>query len=52
VTKFLAELDLGKNRLHFSRAIIHDDDTQEGEMFRTDEERNLSISRWGLEPIS
>lgn len=35
VAKSLAELDFGKNRLHFSRAIIHDDDTQEGEMFKT-----------------
>jgi hypothetical protein len=48
VTKTLAELDLGKNRLHFSRAIIHDDDTQEGEMFRTDEEREFEHEQMGL----
>jgi hypothetical protein len=48
VTKSLAEFDRDKNRLHFSRAIIHDDDTQEGEIFRTDEEREFEYEQMGL----
>jgi hypothetical protein len=48
VTKSLAERDLEGIRLHFSRAIIHDEDTQECEMFRTDEERKIELERLGL----
>lgn len=48
VTKSKAEQDIAKNRLHFSRAIIHDDDTQESEMFRTDKEREFDLECLGL----
>lgn len=48
VTKSKAELDLANNRLHFSRAIIHDDDTQESEIFRTDKEREFDLECLGL----
>ncbi len=48
VTKSKAEQDLANYRLHFSRAIIHDDDTQESEMFRTDKETELELERLGL----
>jgi hypothetical protein len=48
VTESLAERDLDENRLHFSRAIIHDDDTQESEMFKTGEERECELGQLGL----
>lgn len=48
VTKSKAEQDLANNRLHFSRAIIHDDDTQESEMFVTDKEREFGLERLGI----
>lgn len=48
VTKSLAERDLDRKRLYFSRAIIHDEDMQECEMFRTYEERDADLKRLGL----
>lgn len=48
VTKSLLERDLEHHRLHFSRAIIHDDDTQESEMFRTAEEGKFELEQLGL----
>lgn len=48
VTKSLAERNLDENRLHFSRAIIHDDDTQESEMFKTSEERECELGQLGI----
>lgn len=48
VTKSLVERDIEHHRLHFSRAIIHDDDTQESEMFRTAEERKFELEQLGL----
>jgi hypothetical protein len=48
VTKSLAELDISENRLYFSRAIIHDEDTQESEMFKTTEERKRELEQLGL----
>jgi hypothetical protein len=54
VTKSQAEKDLAQHKLHFSRAIIHDDDTQDSEMFRTDEEKEFEYEKLGLrlEPSS
>ena len=48
MTKSKAEHDLTENRLHFSRAIIHDNDTQESEMFKTREEQNRELEQLGL----
>ena len=48
MTKSQAELDLSENRLHFSRAIIHDEDTQESEMFRASEEIKRDLEQLGL----
>jgi hypothetical protein len=54
VTKSQAEKDIAQHKLHFSRAIIHDDDTQDSEMFRTDEEKEFELEELGLrlEPSS
>ncbi|WP_181280076.1 hypothetical protein [Aphanothece minutissima] len=48
MTKSLAERELDRSRLHLSRAIIHDEDRQECEMFRTDEEAKIELERLGL----
>jgi hypothetical protein len=46
--KSKAEHDLTENRLHFSRAIIHDKDTQESEMFKAREEQNRELEQLGF----
>ena len=48
VIRSLAEKDLDLNRLHFSRAIIHDEDTQNSELFRTDQERSNELDLLGI----
>jgi hypothetical protein len=48
MTKSKAEHDLTENRLHFSRAIIHDNDTQESEMYKTSAEQKKELERLGL----
>ena len=48
MTKSKAEHDITENRLHFSRAIIHDNDTQESEMFKTREEKNRELEQLGF----
>jgi hypothetical protein len=47
-TKSLAERDLELNRIHFSRAIIHDDDTQAGEMLKTRDEQRNELEQLGI----
>lgn len=48
MTKSKAEHDLAENRLHFSSANIHDNDTQESELFKTREERKRELEQLGL----
>jgi hypothetical protein len=47
-SKSRAEHDLAKNRLHFARANIFDEDTQESEMFKAREEQKQDLEKLGL----
>ena len=48
MTKSKAEYDLTEKRLHFSRAIINDNDTQESEVFKAREEQNRQLEQLGF----
>jgi hypothetical protein len=47
-SKSRAEHDLAKDRLHFARAIIFDEDTQDSEMFKAREEQRQELEQLGL----